>query len=159
MFNKKNIISAVILICSIVVSSVSTFAVKGNADEETLQQVKAELQQQINDKSSKLEEKDKQIEELNTKVSEQQSTIDNLNTTVSNLSNSINNTQQDLNNTKSVQKSDKAEVVKHSDEGDSKLQKQIDEVKTANDGFKRDDVIQPDSGDHDKKDPKDMVRD
>ena len=36
MFNKKNIISAVILICSIIVSSVSTFAVKGNADEEAI---------------------------------------------------------------------------------------------------------------------------
>lgn len=155
MFNKKNIISAVILICSIVVSSVSTFAVKGNADEETLQQVKAELQQQIDDKSSKLEEKDKQIEELNTKVSEQQSTIDNLNTTVSNLSNSINNTQQDLNNTKSVQKSDKSELVKYSDEGDSKLQKQIDEVKTSSDGFERGgDIIPPASNDHNKEEPK-----
>lgn len=155
MFNKKNIISAVILIGSIVVSSVSTFSIKGNADEETLQQVKQQLQQQIDYKSIELETKDKQLEDLNNKVSEQQSTIDNLNTTVINLSNSINNTRQDLNSTKEVQKSDKAEVVKHSDEGDSKLQKQIDEVKTSSDGFERGgDIIPPASNDHNKEEPK-----
>lgn len=129
MLNKKNIISAIILISSIVISCLFTFSIKGNADEETLQQVKAELQEQINNKSTELEEKDKKIDELNKKLNAQEETINTLNNTVNSLSNTVENTKDDLNETKQIQKSDKKEVVNHADKGDEKLQKQVDEVK------------------------------
>lgn len=132
MLNKKNIVSAIIFIAAIVISSISTFAVKGNADEETLQMVKEQLQQQINDKTDELEDKDKKIEELNKRISDQQSTIDDLNSTVNKLSDSVKNTQQDLNAAKDIQKADKQEVVNHADSGDENLQKQINEVKNNN---------------------------
>lgn len=131
MINKKNIISTVVLVGAIAVTGLTTFGVKSNADEETLSQVKQELQQQIDDKTTKLEEKDKQIEDLNTKITEQQSTIDNLNNTVSNLSGAVNATQEDLNTAKAQQKSDKKEVTTHTDQGDADLQQQIDTINSA----------------------------
>ena len=127
--NKKYLISAIVLIGAIVISIIGTYGIKSNADEETLSQVKTNLQKQIDDKSEELEEKDKKIEELNTKVSNQEATINQLNKNISDLSNAVNNTQQDLNTTKQVQKADKQEVVNHADEGDQKIQKQVDDVK------------------------------
>lgn len=125
-FNNKYIISILVLIGAIAVSSVSTFAVKSNADEETLSQVKRELQQQIDDKTTELQERYKQIEELNNKVSGQEETINQLNNNITQLTSAVNSTQQDLNTTKQVQKADKEEVTAHADTGDSKLQQQID---------------------------------
>lgn len=130
MINKKNIISTVVLIVSIAIGCLTTYSVKGNADEETLQQVKAELQQQINDKTEELEDKDKKIEELNKKVNTQEDTINNLNNTVNNLSNSVKDTKEDLNTAKQVQQEDKKEVIYHADTGDKQLQKQIDNIKS-----------------------------
>lgn len=155
--NKRYSISILVFVVAIVVSILSTYKVKSNADEETLAQVKQQLQEQINMKSQELEEKDKQLEDLNNKVTEQSATIDQLNETVNNLSNSVNNTQIDLNNTKEVQKADKKEITAHADDGDANLQKQIDEVKkTPNDGFVRDgDIIEPDSKDFNKKEKED----
>lgn len=134
-FNKKYIVSVVVLIGAIVVSILGTYNIKSNADEETLADVKAELQQQIDSKSKELEEKDKQIEELNSKVSGQEETITQLNNNIATLSNAVNdtqkavvNTQQDLTSAKATQKADKAEVVNHVDEGDSNLQQQIDTI-------------------------------
>lgn len=127
-FNKKYIVSVVVLIGAIVVSILGTYNIKSNADEETLADVKAELQQQIDSKTKELEDKDKQLEDLNTKITEQQSTIDNLNNTVSNLSGAVNATQEDLNTAKAQQKSDKKEVTTHTDQGDADLQQQIDTI-------------------------------
>lgn len=127
-FNKKYIVSVVVLIGAIVVSILGTYNIKSNADEETLADVKAELQQQIDSKSKELEEKDKQIEELNSKVSGQEETITQLNNNIATLSNAVSDTQQDLTSAKATQKADKAEVVNHADEGDSNLQQQIDTI-------------------------------
>lgn len=135
MINKKNIISTVVLVGAIAISGVATYGVKSNADEETLGQVKQELQQQIDSKSKELEEKDKQIEELNNKVTGQEETITQLNNNIATLSNAVSdtkqavtNTQQDLTSAKATQKADKAEVVNHVDEEDSNLQQQIDTI-------------------------------
>lgn len=138
MINKKNIISTVVLVGAIAISGVATYGVKSNADEETLGQVKQELQQQIDSKSKELEEKDKQIEELNNKVTGQEETITQLNNNIATLSNAVSdtkqavtNTQQDLTSAKATQKADKAEVVNHVDEGDSNLQQQINTINSA----------------------------
>lgn len=128
MINKKNIISTVVLIGSISIGCLTTYSVKGNADEETLQMVKEQLQQQINDKTDELEDKDKKIEELNQKVNEQEDTINNLNNTVNNLSDSVKDTKEDLNTAKQVQKNDKKEVISYADTGDERLQKQINDI-------------------------------
>ena len=129
MINKKNIISTLILVGAIAVTALTTFGVKSNADEETLSQVKQELQQQIDSKSKELEEKDKQIEELNSKVSGQEETINQLNNNITQLTSAVNSTQEDLNTAKAQQKTDKKEVTTHTDEGDANLQSQVDEVK------------------------------
>lgn len=129
MINKKNIISTLILVGAIVVTGLTTFGVKGNADEQTLQQVKEELQKQIDDKTEKLEEKDKQIEELNSKVSGQEETINQLNNNITQLTSAINSTQEDLNTAKVQQKTDKKEVTTHTDEGDANLQNQVNTIK------------------------------
>lgn len=129
MINKKYITSSVILVASIAISAVSSYSFKATADEETLSQVKQELQEQIDAKSEKLEEKDKQIEELNSKVSGQEETINQLNNNIAQLTSAINSTQEDLNTAKVQQKTDKQEVTTHTDEGDANLQSQVDEVK------------------------------
>lgn len=129
MINKKNIISTVILVGAIAISGVATYGVKSNADEETLTQVKMELQKQIDDKTKELEDKDKQLEELNNKVSGQEETINQLNNNITQLTSAVNSTQEDLNTTKQVQKADKAEVTSHADSGDAKIQKQVDIIK------------------------------
>lgn len=133
--NKKNIISTVVLIGAIAISGISTYNVKANADEETLSQVKAELQEQIDSKTKELQDKDKQIEDLNCKVTNQEETINQLNKNVSDLSSAVNNTKQEVNNTKQdlntakvIQKQDKEEVTTHTDEGDKVLQQQIDTI-------------------------------
>lgn len=131
--NKKYIVSSLVLVGAIAISSISTFAVKSNADEETLAQVKQELQEQIDSKTSELEDKDKKIEELNQKLSAQEETINTLNSTVNSLSNTVENTKEDLNTTKQVQKEDKKELVNHSDSGDAKLQQQVDDIKNTKD--------------------------
>ena len=129
MINKKNIISTLILVGAIAITGLTTFGVKSNADEETLSQVKQELQEQIDAKSEKLEEKDKQIEELNSKVSGQEETINQLNNNITQLTSAVNSTQEDLNTTKQVQKADKAEVTSHADNGDANLQNQVNAIK------------------------------
>lgn len=129
MINKKNIISTLILVGAIAITGLTTFGVKSNADEETLTQVKMELQKQIDDKTKELEDKDKQLEDLNNKVSEQSATIDQLNNSIQNLNNGLNNTNTALDNAKKVQKQDKAEVTSHADSGDAKIQKQVDIIK------------------------------
>lgn len=124
-FNKKGLISSVILIGAIVISSITSYNVKSNADEETLTQVKQQLQEKDKELENKINEssdKDKKIEELNSKVSEQENTINQLNNSVQSLS-------TDLDDTKQVQKQDKKEVIIHSDSGDAKLQQQIDSQK------------------------------
>lgn len=127
-FDKKYIISALVLVVAVVLSATLTYSRKANADEETLQQVKEELQEQINAKSEELEDKEKQLESLNAKITEQQSTIDNLNNIVSNLSGAVNATQEDLSSAKATQKADKVEVTNHTDQGDADLQQQIDTI-------------------------------
>lgn len=127
--NKKSIISSIVLISSIAISAVSSYSFKATADEETLAQVKMQLQEQIDEKAKELEDKDKQLEDLNTKVSEQKSTIDQLNNSINTLSEGLNNTNAALNSAKETQKQDKVEVVNHSDSGDANLQKQVDTVK------------------------------
>ena len=138
MINKKNIISTVVLVGAIAVTGLTTFGVKSNADEETLAQVKQELQEQIDNKTTELEEKDKQIEELNSKVSEQEETITQLNNNIATLSNAVSdtkqavtNTQQDLTSAKATQKADKVEVTNHADQGDADLQQQINTINSA----------------------------
>ena len=128
-FNKKYVISSLILIGAIVISVISTYSVKGNADEQTLADVKAELQAEIDSKIAESEEKDKKIEELNSKVSEQENTINQLNSSIQSLNEGLNNTNVALDNAKQVQKQDKVEVTNHSDTGDANLQKQVDTVK------------------------------
>ena len=127
--NKKGILSSVILVTSIAVSSLSTYGFKATADEETLAQVKMQLQEQIDDKTKELEDKDKQLEDLNNKVSEQENTINQLNSSIQSLNEGLNNTNAALDNAKKVQSQDKVEVVEYSNAGDEKLQKQIDEQK------------------------------
>ena len=127
-FNKKYIISAVVLVVAVVLSATLTYSRKANADEETLTQVKMELQKQIDDKTKELEDKDKQLEDLNNKVSEQSATIDQLNNSIQNLNNGLNSTNVALDNAKKVQKQDKAEVTSHADTGDANLQKQVDTI-------------------------------
>lgn len=144
-FNKKYIVSVVVLIGAIVVSILGTYNIKSNADEETLADVKAELQQQIDSKTKELEDKDKQLDDLNTKITEQQSTIDNLNNIVSNLSGAVNATQEDLSSAKATQKADKVEVTNHTDQGDADLQQQIDTI-NSNYGENRD-IPKPSIGD------------
>lgn len=128
--NKKGIVASGILIASMVLSGLVTFGVKSNADEETLAMVKAELQEQIDEKSKELEDKDKQLENLNNKIVEQSTTIDQLNKSIETLNQGLNNTNAALDSAKETQKQDKAEVVTHSDTEDEKLQKQIDEQKS-----------------------------
>lgn len=123
--NKKEIIASVILVMSIVVSGLGSYQLKATADEETLSQVKQQLQEkdrELEEKINESNDKDKEIEELNSKVSEQENTINQLNNSVQSLS-------TDLDDTKQVQKQDKKEVIVHSDSGDANLQKQVDTVK------------------------------
>ena len=129
MIHKKYIISSIILVSSTAVSSISTHGSKATADEETLSQVKMQLQEQIDSKTKELEDKDKQLEDLNKKVSEQSATIDQLNNSINTLNEGLSNTNAALDSAKSTQKSDKIEVVKHSDDGDANIQKQVDKIK------------------------------
>ena len=131
--NKKYIISSAVLVASMLVSGLVTFGVKSNADEETLSQVKQELQQkdkELEDKINETEDKNKKIEDLNSKVSEQENTINQLNSSIQSLNEGLNNTNTALDNAKKVQKQDKAEVTSHADNGDAALQQQVDDVKT-----------------------------
>ena len=64
--NKKEIIASVILVVSIVVSGIGSYSFKATADEETLSQVKQQLQEKDKELENKIEEtsiKDKEIEE------------------------------------------------------------------------------------------------
>lgn len=127
--HKKGILASAVLVVSISISALSSYNIKAAADEETLSMVKAELQEQINEKTKELEEKDKKLEELNDKIVEQSSTIDQLNNSIKSLNEGLNNTNTALDNAKKTQKADKVEIVNHSDARDDNLQKQIDEQK------------------------------
>lgn len=129
MINRKYIISSIILVASIAISAVSSYSFKATADEETLTQVKMQLQEQIDEKSKELEDKDRQLEDLNNKVTEQSLTIDQLNNSINTLNEGLSNTNVALDNAKKSQKQDKADVITHSDSGDANLQSQVNTIK------------------------------
>ena len=116
-FNKKEIIASVILVTSIVVSGIGSYSFKATADEETLSQVKQQLQEKDKELENKIEEtstKDKEIEELNKKIKEQEESINKLNS--------------DLTEAKKTEKQDIKEVKQYSGDGDKEVIKKANEI-------------------------------
>ena len=116
-FNKKYIISSLVLIGAIAVSSITSYSVKSNADEETLSQVKQQLQEKDKELENKIEEtstKDKEIEELNKKIKEQEESINKLNS--------------DLAEAKKTEKQDIKEVKQYSGDGDKEVIKKANKI-------------------------------